>query len=85
MIIIIKLIALDIDGTIADDSGNISLETINSIKSIKSYGIKVCLVTGRRDIDIKPISALCQKVDYLLLNNGAKIIDINNKKILKNS
>ena len=84
MIIIIKLLALDIDGTITNDSGNISNEIITSIELVKSYKTKVCLVTGRRDIDITSIHNLCEKVDYLILNNGAKIVDINNKVILKN-
>lgn len=84
MITIIKLLALDIDGTIANESGNISNEIIKSIELVKSYKTKVCLVTGRRDIDITPIHTLCEKVDYLILNNGAKIVDINNKVILRN-
>lgn len=84
MIVIVKLLALDIDGTIANDSGIISDEIIKSIELVKSYKIKVCLVTGRRDIDIAPIKAFCEKVDYLILNNGSKIIDISNNSILKN-
>lgn len=83
MIIIVKLLALDIDGTIANDLGTISLETIDSIKSVRSYGVVVCLVTGRRDIDLNPISDVCREVDYLLLNNGAKIIDVKNKNLIK--
>ncbi|KJP88032.1 hypothetical protein AK88_02307 [Plasmodium fragile] len=44
---LIKLIAIDIDGTLADDNSKISDENLNAIKLAKRLGIKVILATGR--------------------------------------
>ena len=43
----IKLIALDIDGTIVDSDNNVSPANERAIKEVISRGIRVALVTGR--------------------------------------
>lgn len=43
----IKMIATDIDGTIADKNGQFSSQVRNCIKNLSDNGIKVVLVTGR--------------------------------------
>ncbi|SCM26560.1 haloacid dehalogenase-like hydrolase, putative [Plasmodium chabaudi chabaudi] len=43
----IKLIAIDIDGTLADDNGKISDINLNAISLANKLGIKVILATGR--------------------------------------
>ncbi|GAW83637.1 haloacid dehalogenase-like hydrolase [Plasmodium gonderi] len=43
----IKLIAIDIDGTLADDSSRISNVNLNAIEIAKRLGIKVILATGK--------------------------------------
>ncbi|EUD69113.1 hypothetical protein C922_00805 [Plasmodium inui San Antonio 1] len=43
----IKLIAIDIDGTLADDNSEISDDNLNTIKAARKSGIKVMLATGR--------------------------------------
>ncbi|TDT51306.1 Cof-type HAD-IIB family hydrolase [Fonticella tunisiensis] len=43
----IKLIALDLDGTLLDDDLKISKRTIDCIKSLVHRGINIALVTGR--------------------------------------
>ena len=43
----IKLVALDVDGTILDGDDNISEQTIAQVRRVKSLGVQVCLATGR--------------------------------------
>ncbi|KMZ84514.1 hydrolase [Plasmodium vivax Mauritania I] len=43
----VKLIAIDIDGTLADDDSKISDENLNAIEVAKRLGIKVILATGK--------------------------------------
>ena len=43
----IKLLVLDVDGTITDDDGNISDENIQAVAKATAKGVKVALATGR--------------------------------------
>ncbi|KAI4834972.1 haloacid dehalogenase-like hydrolase [Plasmodium brasilianum] len=43
----IKLIAIDIDGTLSDDTGKISDENLNAIQVAKKLGINVIFATGK--------------------------------------
>lgn len=43
----IKLIAIDIDGTLADDTGKISDENLKAIEVCKKGGIEIILASGR--------------------------------------
>ncbi|GAB69090.1 hydrolase, partial [Plasmodium cynomolgi strain B] len=43
----VKLITIDIDGTLADDDSKISDENLSAIKIAKRLGIKVILATGK--------------------------------------
>lgn len=43
----IKLIAIDLDGTLLDSDHNISAENLLAIKEAKEAGIKVVLCTGQ--------------------------------------
>jgi len=77
-----KILALDMDGTILDDHGQLTDEVIYSIQTAKKIGCIVAFVTGRREIDIYPIRERCAHADYLLLDNGAVLIDVrSNEKI----
>lgn len=70
----IKLIALDIDGTLLDDKGNISVKTVNKIRELVARGIYVVLVTGRVH---KSASNIADKLSVgvpIISNNGGKIV-----------
>jgi len=72
----LKLIALDIDGTIVDSDNNISTANKEAIKEIVARGIQVVLVTGRhRDGTKKVINETGLDINNtpLIINNGALI------------
>lgn len=76
-----KILALDMDGTSLNDKGVLTTEVMQAINLAQRNNCIVCFVTGRRDIDIAPILGHCKTVDYLLMNNGAKIVDLKKKKV----
>lgn len=71
------LLALDLDGTMLNDEGKLTEETLQTLWYAKKQHCIVCFVTGRRKIDMEPIREQCRIADYLLLDNGAELIDLN--------
>lgn len=70
---IIKLIALDIDGTLLDDNGNTSANTLLKLKELIDKGIYIIFVTGRT---YKSARNIMQKMGLnipIISYNGAKI------------
>lgn len=67
----IRLLALDLDGTLLNSRGQISEGNRSSLEHARSLGVRVALVTGRRFRDARPI-ALELGVDVpLIAHNGA--------------
>jgi 5-amino-6-(5-phospho-D-ribitylamino)uracil phosphatase len=67
----IRLIALDLDGTLLDSRGHVSERNRRAIAEARARGVQVALVTGRRFRDARPI-ALELGVDVpLVAHNGA--------------
>src|ERR1700692_1703496 len=69
----VRLIALDIDGTLLDSRWQISEANRTAIAEASKRGIEVALVTGRRYDFALPVA---QKIDSpltMIVNNGALI------------
>ena len=77
-----KVIALDIGGTLLSDDNTISSENISSLKKAKELGNKIVLVTAREYSSTKYISNQIG-CDYGVFSNGSHLLDINNLKSLK--
>lgn len=72
----IKLIALDLDGTILqEDHRSISPRTIAALKRAYEKGIQLVLATGRMRGNLPPAVGQIPGVRYLILSNGASIYD----------
>lgn len=69
-----RLLAMDLDGTSVDDAGRLGRETVRAFARARRAGHVLCFVTGRRDPDMAPLMRQTSCVDYLLLNNGGKIV-----------
>jgi 5-amino-6-(5-phospho-D-ribitylamino)uracil phosphatase len=67
----IRLLALDLDGTLLDSHGRCSARNRHAIAKARQAGVRVALVTGRRFRDARPI-ALDLGLDVpLIAHNGA--------------
>ena len=75
----IKLIAIDLDGTLLDDHKNISEENLKAIKYAKEKGVKIVISTGRPYAGVKPILDKLNingDDEYVIIYNGGKILNV---------
>lgn len=80
------LVAIDLDGTLLDESKGISEQTKDYLGHLQNRGVKICLASGR------PYRAMKKYYDELGLNslvicgNGALIVDpMDNDKVIYRS
>lgn len=68
----IKLLALDLDGTLLTSSGDISRANRQAIEEVRRRGVHVVLATGRRFRDARPVALeLVLGDDPIIAHNGA--------------
>lgn len=72
-----KLIAIDLDGTLLNSYGEISLKNKEAIAYAKNKGAKVVLASGRDPKTMEKISEEIETSQYLIAGNGASVFDIN--------
>lgn len=77
-----KLIALDLDGTVLNNNGEISDRTVMMIKRAIEKGIHIVPSTGRS------VGLICEKIKsiegitYAIASNGAAVVDLRENKII---
>jgi len=69
----IKLLALDLDGTLLNSRGEISLENIQAIQKAEEKGVLVTIATGRRFRDALPVANQLKLNAPVICHNGALI------------
>ncbi|MDN6029578.1 MAG: sugar-phosphatase [Lactococcus plantarum] len=72
----IKLIAIDIDGTLLNNNREITPEVFEAIQKAKAAGVKIVIATGRPLLGVKPILSalkLLDAGDYVITYNGALV------------
>jgi len=80
----IKLAAIDVDGTLIDDHGHISLRTKIILKKLNEQGVKVVISTGRAPIECIPILKELPFIEHIIAHNGGMIYhSILNKVLLE--
>ncbi len=82
----VKLIAIDLDGTLFDDKKNISELNKKAIKEAREKGIKIVIASGRPFNGVKPVleelNLLDGNEEYALCYNGAKIINLKTNEVI---
>ena len=82
----IKLITIDMDGTLLKDNKELPKENIDAINYAKEKGATVVIATGR---PIKGVYRYLEKLNlldgYVILYNGAIVLDVKNNKIIYNA
>ncbi len=74
----IKLIAIDIDGTLLNEENILAQETIDAVTEARKNGIKVVLCTGRPLTGVKPYLKklnISGSDEYAITFNGAQVQD----------
>ena len=78
----IKLVALDLDGTLFDNSSRISKRNLTAIRSITDKGIHVVISTGRPFEGIPFDQIKGTGINYAIPANGSGIYEISTGKCL---
>lgn len=84
----IKLVTIDLDGTLLDNVKNISSENYIAIKKCHELGIKIVIATGRPMCGVMPILerlGLTTANDYVIIYNGAKILNVGTKEVISST
>ena len=76
----LKLLAIDLDGTLLNSYGDISNENKEAIKYALNKGVEVVLASGRDPLTMQKISRELGIENYLIAGNGASVYDIKAKK-----
>ncbi|MBG9978802.1 Cof-type HAD-IIB family hydrolase [Ruoffia tabacinasalis] len=83
----IKLIAIDLDGTLLRTDKSLSEENINAIHYAQSKDIKVVLCTGRPYLAMKDFAeniGFDGNDEYLVVFNGSQVIKANTEEVVVN-
>ena len=67
----IKLLALDLDGTLLDSRGRISETNKQAIRKAEEKGVLVTIATGRRFRDARPVALEAEFNAPIITHNGA--------------
>lgn len=81
----IKLVAVDMDGTLLNEHKQLSPKTIQVVKAAKKQGVKVVLCTGRPLTGVTPFLkelGLTEASDYVITFNGALVQNTASGEIL---
>ncbi|EWH20084.1 HAD family hydrolase, partial [Bacillus haynesii] len=70
-----KMIAVDLDGTLLNSESKISKENIDAIKKAREHGIEVVVATGRASFDVQAIFEPTGIKTWIISANGAVIHD----------
>lgn len=76
----LKLLAIDLDGTLLNSYGDISNENKEAIKYALNKGVEVVLASGRDPLTMQKISKELEIKNYLIAGNGASVYDIKAQK-----
>lgn len=80
----IKLIAMDLDGTLLDSTKSLPAGNKDAIEKYAAAGIEFAFCTGRVKNELTPISNALPCVKYAITCNGAYVRDlVNDKEVSK--
>ena len=77
-----KLVAIDLDGTLLNSYGEISIENKNYLKKALKQGIEIVLASGRMPISVRNFCNEVGDLNYLIAGNGTIVYDIKKDEII---
>lgn len=80
----IKLIALDMDGTLLNEEGKVTEGNRSAIKEAEQKGVKVLISTGRSHATCSEIAKSLKLSSYLITVNGSEIYDPKGQLVERN-
>ena len=77
-----KLIAIDIDGTLLNSKGEISIKNKKAIQKAIQKNVEIVLTSGRPIMSVKNLANEIGANNYMICGNGAITYDIQNEEII---
>ena len=81
----IKIIALDLDGTLLDSEKRLSEENRQALEMAAAKGIEIVPTTGRIYAIIPEVVRQLPFVNYAITVNGAEVYDVKNNRVIAKS
>ena len=79
----IKLIAMDLDGTLMlPDHQRVGETTRRALAACHQQGVRLALATGRTLALTEPVQAQLPFLDYIVFSNGAGVWDVQNLSLI---
>ena len=75
---IIKMVALDLDGTTFDSAGGISDYTVNTLEDAAAAGVHIVVSTGRSYVSLPQHIKDVSGIEYAITSNGAHVNRMHN-------
>ena len=72
----VRLVALDLDGTLLNRSGDVSPLTREAIARAAEHGVVIVPATGRPLASLPPVVAQLPGIRYVITSNGAAVWDL---------
>ena len=79
------MLVFDLDGTLLDNDRNMPSENINYLNKLKNDGYIIVIATGRTISSAYNRLHNTNCVNYIISDTGAKIYDLDKKKIIYNN
>ena len=77
----VKLLAIDMDGTLLRDDKSISDTDLTAVQRAANSGIEVVIASGR-PLVVLPQQVLDLGLNYAIISNGARVIDLRTRQII---
>ncbi|MFI3312463.1 MAG: Cof-type HAD-IIB family hydrolase [Eubacteriales bacterium] len=78
----IKMVAIDMDGTLLNEEKEIALETERALAAAVAGGIEVVIATGRSYVEFAPLMPQLGGVRYAATCAGSSVMELATKEIL---
>lgn len=79
----IRMIALDVDGTLLNSKGQVTVETIRAIRAARARGVRVVISTGRSAPEAAWLTGLAGCDNRAVVLGGAAIADMEDGRHLR--
>ena len=78
----IKLVAIDLDGTLLTSDKQITSRTIETLKKVVEQGVIVVIATGRPLLGLDSVIKDVPKSPYILSTNGARVVNVDTGEVI---
>lgn len=80
----LKLISIDLDGTLLDDNKKLQEENIKALEKLHDRGVEIVIATGRSYASAIPYVKQIKEgiIEFLICNNGTSVYNLFNDEIL---